>query len=282
MHILVMKNLFQYKMYGIHYTKTIKPIVSVATNILLNSSVRKTKQNRLMLLSICAVCGKKKSTFVKNKELSNDKFEMNKMITKFLFTGDNFISELRFSPCGLFTESCEINRKFRETSKLRHLYRNKLDKTCFAHHVANSKSKDLAKRAISNKILKNRTYEIVRKCGCDGYQRVLASMVCIFLYMKAGSVASVNEQLAEELLKPVTKNFKRKEFYARFKYNIWAAYLAEIKSLSLKNKNVKYLFCVIDVFIEYALVKLKDKKGKTVLDAFMEILNESNHEPKTS
>ena len=36
-----------------------------------NSSVRKTKQNRLMLLSNCAVCGKKKSTFIKNKELHN-------------------------------------------------------------------------------------------------------------------------------------------------------------------------------------------------------------------
>ena len=31
-----------------------------------NSSVRKTKQNRLMLLSNCAVCGKKKITFIKN------------------------------------------------------------------------------------------------------------------------------------------------------------------------------------------------------------------------
>ena len=37
-----------------------------------NSSVRKTKQNRLMLLSNCAVCGKKKSTFIKNKKLSSD------------------------------------------------------------------------------------------------------------------------------------------------------------------------------------------------------------------
>ena len=31
-----------------------------------NSSVKKTKQNRLMLLSNCAVCGKKKITFIKN------------------------------------------------------------------------------------------------------------------------------------------------------------------------------------------------------------------------
>ena len=31
-----------------------------------NSSVRKTKQNRLMHLSNCAICGKRKSTFIKN------------------------------------------------------------------------------------------------------------------------------------------------------------------------------------------------------------------------
>ena len=36
-----------------------------------NSIVRKTKQNRLMLLSNCAVCGKRKSIFIKNKELYN-------------------------------------------------------------------------------------------------------------------------------------------------------------------------------------------------------------------
>ena len=36
-----------------------------------NSSVRKTKRNSLLLLANCAVCGKKKSTFIKNKELYN-------------------------------------------------------------------------------------------------------------------------------------------------------------------------------------------------------------------
>ena len=33
---------------------------------------------------------------------------------------------------------------------------------------------------------------------------------------------NVNEQLAEELHKPVIKKFKRKKDYARFKDNIWA------------------------------------------------------------
>ena len=42
----------------------------------------------------------------------------------------------------------------------------------------------------------------------------------------------------------------------------------------------KYFLCVIDVFTKYAWVKpLKDEKGKTVLNAFIEIVNESNHKP---
>ena len=34
-----------------------------------NWSVGKSKQNRLMLLSNCAVCAKKKPSFIKNQEL---------------------------------------------------------------------------------------------------------------------------------------------------------------------------------------------------------------------
>ena len=51
-------------------------------------------------------------------------------------------------------------------------------------------------------------------------------------------------------------------------------------SLSSKNKNVKYLLSIIDLFTKYTWVKpLKDKKGKTVLNAFVEIVNESNRKP---
>ena len=66
-------------------------------------------------------------------------------------------------------------------------------------------------------------------------------MVYKFFDKKSGSGVSVNEQLGEELHKPVIKKFKRK-VYARFKNNIWAADLAEMGSLSSKNKNVNYLF----------------------------------------
>ena len=35
-----------------------------------NSTVRRTIQNRIMLVSNCPVCGKKKSRFIKNQEAS--------------------------------------------------------------------------------------------------------------------------------------------------------------------------------------------------------------------
>ena len=105
-------------------------------------------------------------------------------------------------------------------------------------------------------------------------------MVYKFFDKKTGTRISVNEQLAEELHKPVIKKIKRRKVYARFKDNIWAADLAEMGSLSSKNKNVKYFLFVIDVFIKYAWVKpLKDKEGNTALNAFIEIANESNRKP---
>ena len=49
------------------------------------------------------------------------------------------------------------------------MYRNESDKACFARDAAYSGSKDLAKRTISDRILRDRTYEIARNCGYDGY-----------------------------------------------------------------------------------------------------------------
>ena len=128
--------------------------------------------------------------------------------------------------------------------------------------------------------MKDRAYEIARSRGYYGYQRALASIAYKFFDKKTGSVVSINEQLAKELHKPVIKKFKRRKVYARFEGNMLEANLAEIQLLSSKNKNVKYLLCVIDFFTKYAWVKpLKDKKGKTVLNAFIEIVNESNGKP---
>ena len=56
---------------------------------------------------------------------------------------------------------------------------------------------------------------------------------------KAG--VNVNEMLAQELYKPLTKISKTGKVYARFKDNIWASGLPEMGSLSPKNVVLKYL-----------------------------------------
>ena len=179
-------------------------------------------------------------------------------------------------------DHCERIQNFRKTGNLKDLYRNKLEKDFFDHDAAYSDSKDLAKRTVSYKILKDRPYKIARYLRYDGYKRALSSVVYKFLEKEAGSGASVNKALAEELHKPIIIKFKRRRVYTRF-IDIWAADLAEIRLFSSKNQTVKHLLCVMDVFTKYAWVKpMKDEKSKTFLDAFIEIVNESNRKPNKS
>ena len=103
---------------------------------------------------------------------------MNKIFNNFFLTGDKFVPELHlkqprftYSVCGPFTKHRERTQKFREASNLKHLYRNKLVKACFAHDAAYFEIKD------KDKILKIRAYKIAINHKYDGHQRVLAKMV---------------------------------------------------------------------------------------------------------
>ena len=89
--------------------------------------------------------------------------------------------------------------------------------------------------------MKDRDYKIGRNYGYDGYQQALVNMVYKIFDKKTRSGVNVNEQLAEQLHKPVIKKIKRRKVYPRFKNNIWAVDLAEMESLSSKNKNAKVL-----------------------------------------
>ena len=122
--------------------------------------------------------------------------------------------------------------------------------------------------------MKEGAYEVARNCNYDGCQRAITSIAYTSFNKKIAVGIGVNEQLAKELNKRVNKKFKRRKVYARFKDNSWTADLAEMGSLSSKNKNVKYLLCVLDVFTKYTWVKpLKKKHSKTVLNAFIDIVN---------
>ena len=61
-------------------------------------------------------------------------------------------------------------------------YKNELDKTCFQHDMAYEKSKDLTKRTKSDKVLRDKAFEIASDPKYDGYKRGLASMVYKFFW----------------------------------------------------------------------------------------------------
>ena len=82
------------------------------------------------------------------------------------------------------------------------------------------------------------------------------------------------------------KKFERRKEYSRFKErvfrfkeNIWAADLAEMGSLSSQNRVAKYFLCVTHVFTKYTQVKPFNCFSNTVLNGFIEIVNESKRKP---
>ena len=70
-----------------------------------------------------------------------------------------------------------------------------------------------------------------------------------------------NQQLVDELHKPIIRKFKKRKVYSAFEDNIWAAYLADMQLISKFNKGFRFLLCVIDIYSKYAwVVLLKDTK----------------------
>ena len=66
----------------------------------------------------------------------------------------------------------------------------------------------------------------------------------------AGSVIKSipqNEQLSEELHKPIIRKFKKRKVYSTFKDNVWGADLANMQLISKFNKGFRFSLCVIDI-----------------------------------
>ena len=89
-----------------------------------------------------------------------------------------------------------------------------------------------------------------------------------------------NQQLAEELHKPIIKRSEKRKVHAAFKDNIWGADLVDMQLLGRYYKGIRFLLCVIDIFSKYTWVfPLKDKKGISIVKAFQIILKQSNRKP---
>ena len=91
--------------------------------------------------------------------------------------------------------------------------------------MASGDFKDLKRRTSADNVLRDKTFNIAKNPKYDGYQRGLASMVYKIFDKKtkdsgvtiANKSIPQNEQLAEELHKPIIRKFKRREVYSAFK-----------------------------------------------------------------
>ena len=90
--------------------------------------------------------------------------------------------------------------------------------------------KDLARRTYSDKVLRDKAFNIAKSHKYDGYQRHLASMVYKF-FDQTPKVSGFNISLEsnEELRKPVIKKLKKGTAYSGSKDDIWGAGLADIQ-----------------------------------------------------
>ena len=159
---------------------------------------------------------------------------MNAIINKFLLAGDKFMSEMHlrqpgfkgspgftYSTCDPYTKHKEIINKFMNTGDTSFISRKDLDKACFQHDSVYSDSKDLVERIQSDKILRDKTFNIAKNPKYDGYQRGLASMVYKFFDKKSATGSGINKEnsvknlpnseLANELHKPIIRKLKKKE-----------------------------------------------------------------------
>ena len=187
-------------------------------------------------------------------------YKIHEIVNNFLLAGDKFMPEMHlkqsgftYSACGPFTKNKERIQKFKETGDTSYIYKNELDKACFQHDMAYGDFKDIKRRTASDKILRDKAFNVAKNPKYDGYQRGLASMFNKFFDKKSASPpnksvsgSGINThandkikqnqrpqgkatyQLAEELQKPIIRNYKKRTLYSRYKDNIWGADLADM------------------------------------------------------
>ena len=126
--------------------------------------------------------------------LSNH-YEMNEIVNKLLLVGDKLLREMylkqpgfTYSAYGSFTKNKEKRQKIKKQKQKigdsRNIYRNELDKACFQHDMTYGYFKDLAKRAASDEVLRDKAFNFAKNRKYDEYQGYLASIVYNFFDKK--------------------------------------------------------------------------------------------------
>ena len=111
------------------------------------------------------------------------------------------------------TEIKKSIERFMQTRNTDFIYRNDLDKTCFQHDMAYSKSKDVANRTQSDRLLIDKPFKIASDPKYDSCQRGLASMVYKFFDKKPSVLLHsqiINSQM--NFIKRLLENTRNEKF----------------------------------------------------------------------
>ena len=122
--------------------------------------------------------------------------------------------------------------------------------------------KDLTRRTASDKILRDKAFNVAKNPKYDGYQRGLYSMVYKFFHGNSFGGASTlarsvtlatrnnsalenenisNKELADEIHKPINRKFKKRKVRSPFTDNIWGTDIANMQIMSKFNKGIRFL-----------------------------------------
>ena len=110
--------------------------------------------------------------------------KINEIVNKVLLVDDKSMPEMylkqpgcTYSTCVPFTKNKERIQKFKETGDTNYIYKNELDKACFQHDMAYQDFKHLRRRTFSDKVLRDKAFNIAKNPKYNGCKRGIASMV---------------------------------------------------------------------------------------------------------
>ena len=258
----------------------------------INPKKVKAKNGRLMEKSNCVICGKNKSKFIKNQAYKGVKDNVNyykkgegidiqKHLSKLGELHMRTPTGKKYNYCGPGTKLeqrlASSNPKYRDPI-------NNLDSICQKHDIDYSNAKSLADKHTADELMLKRISKIPykdRPWGTTAVQALIAGKKKAGLGLKKkkrkkpSSEENWQAKLADELHKPIKRNFTRRRVIVNRIDEIWCSDLVEMQQFSKWNKGFRYLLMVLDVFSKYGwIIPLKDKKGETVTEAFKTIFKE--------
>ena len=140
-------------------------------------------------------------------------------------------------------------QKFQEKGDSRYIYRNELDKACFQHDIGYGDYKDLARRTASDKVLRDKAFNIAKNPNMMDIKEFLHLWFITFLITTPQLVVvKMKWDKVNNLLKNYINYYKIK------KKNIWVVDLADMQSISKCSKTIGFSVCVIDIFNKYVWV----------------------------